>query len=185
MNGLRPWLAGLRLTLVLWLLSVVVASLPLLTLAPLLAPAQAEGSLLRRDGVVVGSRLIGQPVRSARYLQGRPGLHPHRAPADPELAARVAAAAALWQQQGMVAPAPDLLLDSGSGVDPHLSLAAARQQLPRLARERGLPPDVLERLLRQAQVGPWRLQAIEPMVNVLVFNLALDQFERADPPRAF
>jgi K+-transporting ATPase ATPase C chain len=71
-------------------------------------------------------------------------------------------------------PAPDLLQDSASGVDPHISLAAARQQLPRLARERGLPLKALERLLSQHQEGPLELQAIEPVVNVLRFNLALD-----------
>lgn len=184
MSGWRSLLGALRLTLVLWLLSVLVTTVPLLLLAPWLAPEQAEGSLLRRDGVVVGSRLIGQPAPLARYLQGRPGLNPHRAPADPELAARVAAAAAVWQRQGTATPASELLLDSGSGVDPHLSLAAARQQLPRLAAARGLSLVVLEQLLKQAQQGPWRLQAIEPVVNVLVFNLALDQLQSADPPGA-
>jgi K+-transporting ATPase ATPase C chain len=72
-------------------------------------------------------------------------------------------------------PAADLLLDSGSGVDPHISLAAARQQLPRLARERQLPLAELERLIPQHQEGPLGLQAIGPVVNVLRFNLALDQ----------
>jgi K+-transporting ATPase ATPase C chain len=71
-------------------------------------------------------------------------------------------------------PAPDLLLDSASGVDPHISLVAARQQLPRLARERQINVAELEALLRQAQEGPLGLQAIEPVVNVLRFNLALD-----------
>ncbi|MFN5697569.1 MAG: potassium-transporting ATPase subunit C, partial [Cyanobacteriota bacterium] len=72
-------------------------------------------------------------------------------------------------------PAGDLLQDSGSGVDPHISLQAARQQLPRLARERQLSVDRLEALLRQNQEGPISLQAIEPVVNVLTFNLALDK----------
>jgi K+-transporting ATPase ATPase C chain len=173
------WLRALRLTLVLWLLTVVLVTLPLLALAALLAPDQAEGSLLRRDGVVVGSRLIGQPFQSDRYLQGRPSAAPDLSPADPELAARVGAGVQRWRTVGIVAPDPALLFDSASGVDPHLSLAAARQQLPRLARERRLPLSALERLLRQAEEGPWRLQAIEPVVNVLVFNLALDQLERS------
>jgi K+-transporting ATPase c subunit len=63
--------------------------------------------------------------------------------------ARVAAATSCWQRSGVPRPAPDLLQDSGSGVDPHISVAAARQQLPRLARERQLPLAELERLLRQ------------------------------------
>jgi len=166
---------GLRLTLVLWLLTVVVITLPLLGLARLVAPDAAIGSLIRRDGQVVGSRLIGQGFSSARYLQGRPAGAPNLAASNPELATRVAAAARRWQSAGVAQPAADLLLDSGSGVDPHISLAAARQQLPRLARERQLPLAELERLLPQHQDGPLGLQAIEPVVNVLTFNLALDQ----------
>jgi K+-transporting ATPase ATPase C chain len=71
-------------------------------------------------------------------------------------------------------PAPDLLLDSASGVDPHISLEAARQQFPRLARERQISIRELEALLPQVQEGPFGLQAAQPVVNVLRFNLALD-----------
>jgi K+-transporting ATPase ATPase C chain len=166
---------GLRLTLVLWLLTVVVISLPLLGLARLVAPDAASGSLLRTADRVVGSRLIGQGFSSARYLQGRPAGAPNLAASNPELATRVAAAASRWQSAGVAQPAADLLQDSASGVDPHISLAAARQQLPRLARERQLPLAELERLIAQHQAGPLGLQAIEPVVNVLTFNLALDQ----------
>jgi len=139
------------------------------------APDAASGSLLRADGRVVGSRLIGQGFSSARYLQGRPAGAPNLAASNPELAKRVAAAASRWKSTGVTDPAADLLLDSGSGVDPHISLAAARQQLPRLARERQLPLAELERLIPQHQEGPLGLQAIGPVVNVLRFNLALDQ----------
>jgi K+-transporting ATPase ATPase C chain len=76
---------------------------------------------------------------------------------------------------GVSQPASDLLLDSASGVDPHISLAAARQQFPRLARERELSLAELEGLLRQVQEGPMGLQAAQPVVNVLRFNLALDK----------
>jgi K+-transporting ATPase ATPase C chain len=167
-------LRGVRLTLLLWLLTVVVITLPLLGVARLVAPDAAAGSLLRRDGAVVGARLIGQPFGSARYLQGRPAGAPNLAASNPELTQRVAAVANRWQRGGISQPAPDLLQDSASGVDPHISLAAARQQLPRLARERQLPLEELERLLRQHREGPLGLQAIEPVVNVLGFNLALD-----------
>lgn len=168
-------LRGVRLTLLLWLLTVVVITLPLLGVARLLAPSAAEGSLVRRDGVVVGSRLIGQPFASPRHLQGRPAGAPNLAASDPALVQRVAAAASRWQQSGVSDPAADLLQDSASGVDPHISLAAARQQLPRLARERQLPLSELERLLRDHGQGPLRLQAIEPVVDVLAFNLALEE----------
>ncbi|MFO0139725.1 MAG: potassium-transporting ATPase subunit C, partial [Cyanobacteriota bacterium] len=170
---------GIRLTLLLWFLTVVVITLPMLGLARLVAPDPASGSLIRRDGQVVGSRLIGQGFSSARYLQGRPAGAPNLAASNPELGGRVAAAAGRWQRAGIPQPAADLLQDSGSGVDPHISLAAARQQLPRLARERQLPQAELERLLRQHQEGPLGLQAIEPVVNVLRFNLALDQLATA------
>ena len=167
-------LRGVRLTLLLWLLTVVVITLPLLGVARLVAPDAAAGSLLRRNDAVVGARLIGQPFRSARYLQGRPAGAPNLAASNPELSQRVAAIASRWQRGGISQPAPDLLQDSASGVDPHISLTAARQQLPRLARERQLPLAELERLLRQHREGPLGLQAIEPVVNVLGFNLALD-----------
>ena len=174
MSAAAQLFRGLRLTLVLWLLTVVVITLPMLGLARLVAPDAASGSLLRIGGRVVGSRLIGQSFSSARYLQGRPAGAPNLAASNPELATRVAAAASRWQSTGLARPAPDLLQDSASGVDPHISLAAARQQLPNLARERGLPPTELERLLVQHLEGPLELRAIEPMVNVLRFNLALD-----------
>ncbi|MFM7548464.1 MAG: potassium-transporting ATPase subunit C [Cyanobacteriota bacterium] len=167
-------LRGVRLTLLLWLLTVVVITLPMLGVARLVAPEAAEGSLVRRDGAVVGSRLLGQSFRSPRYLQGRPAGAPNLAASNPELAKRVAEAASRWELSGVSQPAPDLLMDSGSGVDPHISLAAARQQLPGLARERDLEVRELERLLLQHQQGPLGLQAIEPVVNVLGFNLALD-----------
>jgi K+-transporting ATPase ATPase C chain len=167
-------LRGVRVTLILWLLTVVVITLPMLGLARLVAPDAATGSLLRRNGQVVGARLIGQRFRSDRYLQGRPAGDPNLAASHPELADRVADAAAAWERAGVANPAPDLLLDSASGVDPHISLAAARQQFPRLARARRISVAELEALLRQAQEGPLGLQAIAPVVNVLSFNLALD-----------
>jgi len=167
MSAVAQLWRGIRLTLLLWFLTVVVITLPMLGLARLVAPDPASGSLIRRDGQVVGSRLIGQGFSSARYLQGRPAGAPNLAASNPELGGRVAAAAGRWQRAGIPQPAADLLQDSGSGVDPHISLAAARQQLPRLARERQLPQAELERLLRQHQEGPLGLQAIEPVVNVL------------------
>jgi len=179
MSAVAQLWRGVRLTLLLWFLTVVVITLPLLGLARLVAPDAASGSLIRRDGQVVGSRLIGQGFSSARYLQGRPAGAPNLAASNPELGRRVAAAAGRWQRAGIPQPAADLLQDSASGVDPHISLAAARQQLPRLASERQLSLAELERLLRQHQEGPLGLQAIEPVVNVLRFNLALDRLATA------
>jgi K+-transporting ATPase ATPase C chain len=89
----------------------------------------------------------------------------------------VATASTRWQGLGIAQPAADLLQDSASGVDPHISLAAARAQLPALARERGLPVETLEKLVRAHQQGPLGGQSIEPVVDVLSFNLALDQIK--------
>ena len=175
MSFIAQVLRGVRLTLLLWLLTVVVITLPLLGLARLVAPDAASGSLLLQGNQVVGSRLVGQTFSTARYLQSRPAGAPNLAPSNPALAERVGATASRWASAGVAQPAPDLLQDSGSGVDPHISLEAARQQLPRLARERNIPPVQLELILRQKQVVPSTLQAVEPVVNVLEFNLALDQ----------
>jgi K+-transporting ATPase ATPase C chain len=167
-------LRGVRVTVILWLLTVVVITLPLLGLARLVAPDAATGSLMRQGDQVVGARLIGQPFLSPRYLQGRPAGAPNLAASNPALAVRVAEAASVWELAGVSQPAPDLLLDSASGVDPHISLEAARQQFPRLARERQISVSELDALLRQVQEGPLGLQAAQPIVNVLRFNLALD-----------
>ncbi len=178
---------GLRLTLALWLLTVVVITLPLLGLARIVAPHQADGSLVRAGGRVVGSALIGQAFTSERYLQGRPSAVAHGsgeppssgpsnlAPGNPDLAKRVGADAAAWTSRGVVRPAADLLTASGSGLDPDISLEAARQQLPRIAAARNLPPDRLEALLRGEIHRPLLGLVGPPLVNVLAFNLALDQ----------
>jgi K+-transporting ATPase ATPase C chain len=172
-------LRGVRVTVMLWLLTVVVITLPMLGLARLVAPDAATGGLLRQGDQVVGARLIGQTFRSPRYLQGRPAGAPNLAASNPELAVRVAEAASGWELAGVSQPAPDLLLDSASGVDPHISLEAARQQFPRLARERQLSVAELEGVLLQVQEGPWGLLAAQPVVNVLRFNLALDNLRAA------
>jgi len=111
-------LRGVRVTLILWLLTVVVITLPMLGLARLVAPGSADGSLLRRGEQVVGARLIGQSFRSPRYLQGRPAGAPNLAASNPELAVRVAEAASGWELAGVSQPAPDLLLDSASALIP-------------------------------------------------------------------
>jgi K+-transporting ATPase ATPase C chain len=179
-------LRGLRATAVLWLLTVVVITLPMLAIARLVAPDQAEGSLIRlgANGKIIGSRLVGQPFQSSRYLQSRPAGAPNLAPSNPELRQRVAAANQRWQGLGVASPAADLLMDSASGVDPHISLAAARAQLAALARERGLPVESLERLVRAHQQGPLGGQSIETVVDVLGFNLALDQIRPPGAPAA-
>jgi K+-transporting ATPase ATPase C chain len=171
-----------RFTLLLWALTVLLLTLPLLGLARLVAPEAALGSVWRRHGVVVGSRLLGQPFHAPGHLWGRPSGDPNLVATSAALTQRVAASANGWRAAGIEQPAPELLLDSASGVDPHISLQAARQQWPRLARERNLPLSQLDTLLRESVEGPWTLRAVEPLVNVLRFNLALEAMD-ASPPR--
>jgi K+-transporting ATPase ATPase C chain len=97
------------------------------------------------------------------------------APGNPDLAARVAADAAALAAEGIATPAPDLLTSSGSGLDPDVSLAAALQQLPRIAAARGLPAAELESLLDRHTHRPLLGLAGPRLVNVLTFNLALDK----------
>jgi K+-transporting ATPase ATPase C chain len=187
MNTLTRLGQGLRLTLALWLLTVVVITLPLLGLARIAAPHQAEGSLIRVDGRVVGSVLIGQAFSSDRYLQGRPSAVAYGsgdppssgpsnlAPGNPDLVQRIGGGAAAWAARGVAKPAADLLTSSGSGLDPDISLEAARQQLPGIAAARRLPVDRLEALLERQVHRPLLGLAGPPLVSVLAFNLALDQ----------
>lgn len=155
-----------------------------------LFPYQAEGSLIVQGGKAVGSELIGQTFSSPRYFWGRPSATApmannaagsggsNQGPTNPALAdavqARIEALKAA--DPGNQAPVPvDLVSASASGLDPHISMAAARYQAARVARERGLPLEAVQRLI-QAHTEARDLGVLgEPRVNVLKLNLALDQ----------
>lgn len=153
-------------------------------------PVQAAGSLVQRDGQVVGSALIGQNFSDPKNFWGRPSATapmPYNAaassganqgPLNPVLAdavkARIEALRAA--DPGNDAPVPaDLVTASSSGLDPHISPAAALYQVPRIAKARGLPPQALEQLVRMHSARPWLGVLGEPRVNVLALNLALQQ----------
>ncbi|MFY8148002.1 MAG: K(+)-transporting ATPase subunit C [Prochlorococcaceae cyanobacterium] len=187
MTSLRACFRALCLTAGLWLLTVVLYPLLLLLVGQGLFPGQANGSLLSVNGTVVGSALIGQPFASPRHFQGRPSAVDYSTgkaapasgpsnlgPTNPALGKRIAAASAELRDIGLPTPAPDLLYASGSGLDPHISPLAARQQIARLSEARGLPPEQLERLVRQTTEGRFLGVVGEPRVNVLRLNLALD-----------
>ena len=186
MKHLRPAL------LMLFVFSVVTGiAYPLVVtgLANVLFRNQAQGSVITRGGRAVGSRLIGQSFEDPRYFWGRlsaTGPSPYNAavssgsnlgPLNPALidavAARVAALKAA--DPGAAPPVPvDLVTASGSGLDPHISSAAAAYQVERVARARGLPADAVRALVTRHTQGRQLGFLGEPVVNVLELNLALD-----------
>ena len=183
----------LRPTLVLFGILTVVVGLgypgAVTGIAQAVFPQEANGSIVLRDGKPVGSALIGQNFSDAKHFWGRPSATspmPDNAansggsnlgPLNPALAdavkARVEALRAA--DPGNTAPVPvDLVTASGSGLDPHISIAAARYQVARVARARGLPPDQVAGLVERSIERPRVALIGEPVVNVLRLNLALD-----------
>ena len=168
----------------------VVYPLAVTAVAKAALPAQAAGSLIVKDGQVVGSALIGQNFSDPKYFWGRPsatGPMPYNAanssgsnqgPTNPALVdavkGRIEALKAADPDNRLPVPV-DLVTASASGLDPEISIAAAEYQLARVARVRGLAPDAVRALVAQHTQG--RLLGLlgEPRVNVLQLNLALDQ----------
>lgn len=157
-------------------------------LAQLLMPARANGSLLEQSGKVVGSELIGQSFDQPGQFWSRPSAtaeSPYNGagsggsnlgPSNPALAKAVAERIAAIRAAGPTPAGPvplDLVTASGSGLDPHISLAAALYQVPRVAWQRGLAPASLRELvMAQAETG-WFVGKDDARVNVLKLNLAL------------
>jgi len=154
--------------------------------AQVLMPVQANGSLIKQAGRIVGSSLIGQEFTGAGYLHGRPSATSpaynasasggsNLGPSSSVLIAAVSERAASFGQ----GPVPsDAVTASASGLDPHLSQAAALLQVPRIAAARGLDPAAVEQAIRSASIGPAFGFVGQPIVNVLEANLALDALMR-------
>lgn len=157
-------------------------------IAALAFPDRASGSLVLRDGKSVGSRLLGQDFRGPEWFHGRPSATPrlpydallsggsNLGPTNPALADRVRAEVErLRAENPASARIPvDLVTASASGLDPHISPAAALWQLPRVAAARRLDPARVRALVLDAVEGPDFGILGEPRVNVLLLNLALD-----------
>lgn len=157
-----------------------------------LYPVQSRGSLVQKDGIVVGSALLGQPFAAPGYFQGRPSATvpgPYNAaasagsnlaPSNPALAEAVGGRVRALPGGPSDAPVPmDLVTASASGLDPHVSPAAAAWQVARVAAARGLPAERVAALVEAQTQGRWLGFWGEPRVNVLALNLALDAASRS------
>lgn len=152
---------------------------------------QAEGSAIVMDRKVVGSRLIGQQFTRPEYFWGRPSAAgkgydarssagSNLGPSSQALADRITAEAERYGKPAGDIP-PDLLTASGSGLDPHISPAAARFQVSRVASARGITEDAITKLVDDHVETPSLGFLGEPRVNVLELNLALDALSRTWP----
>ena len=168
-------------------------------IAGLIFPRQAQGSLIERDGKVVGSELIGQVFTSDKYFHGRPSATtapdpkdatktipaPYNAansggsnlgPSNKALIDRVQGDINALKKENPSTPIPaDLVTTSASGLDPHISPEAALFQVPRIAKARNLPEDRIRQLVEDNTEGRFLGFLGEPRLNVLLLNLALDR----------
>jgi potassium-transporting ATPase KdpC subunit len=196
LKEIRP---AIMMLIVLTLITGLAYPLAMTGIAVTLFPKNAHGSLIERNGKVVGSSLIGQEFKSERYFHGRPSVTTGPDPADPTksvvqpynaansmgsnlgptnkaLADRVAQDVARLKQENPDMPVPvDLVTTTASGLDPDISPEAAYFQVPRVAKARGLAEERLRQLV-EAHIQRRVLGVLgEPRVNVLMLNLALDQ----------
>jgi K+-transporting ATPase ATPase C chain len=185
-----------KMTLVLTLLTGIVYPVAMVGLAHLLFPHQAEGSLIVRQGQVVGSALIGQNFSSPRYFHPRPSAAGDKGydaanssgsnlgPTNKTLIETVRArASALREHEPGIDHSEipvDLVTASGSGLDPEITPAAAEVQVPRVAKARGLSEDAVRSVVLTHTRGRVLWVLGEPGVNVLELNLALDNLRSTD-----
>jgi len=189
---LKHLVTATLMTIVTTVLLGIAYPLAVTGLAQVLFHDQANGQLIERDGKVIGSRIIGQPFTSARYFYSRPSAAgngydagassgSNLGPTNKKLIDRVAGDVARLQKDNPGVAIPiDLVTTSGSGLDPHISPAAAMFQVPRIARERGMSEDAVRQLVTgHIEARQFGILG-EPVVNVLLLNLALDAGARND-----
>jgi K+-transporting ATPase ATPase C chain len=180
------WLSALRFAVVAIALAGLAFPLFATVVGQTLFPTQARGSLIVHDGVAVGSSLIAQPFAAAGYFQPRPSpanFDPRAmsgsnwAPSNPDLRTRIVASSQAIATRENVLPGAipvDLVTTSGSGMDPHISPAAARLQVARVAQARGLNGTDVQALVDANTLAPTFGILGQSRVNVLELNLALD-----------
>jgi K+-transporting ATPase ATPase C chain len=182
----KELILAVRFTLVTTLVFGLLYPLGLTGLSKIFFPKQADGSLIEKNGHVVGSKLIGQSFSADKYFHPRPSnagtgydagasSPSNLAPTNQALVDRVKSDVAKLQQENPGVPIPvDIVTASGSGLDPEISPAAADFQIPRVAKARGMSADALRALVaRHTQARTWGIFG-EPRVNVLELNLDLD-----------
>ena len=177
-------------TLVTTVLFGLIYPLGVTGLAQLLSPSQANGSLLMKDGHVIGSKLLGQPFSSPAYFHSRPSSAgtgydasqssgSNLAPTNRQLIERVKAEVDKLRTENPRAPIPiDLVTASASGLDPEISPAAAEFQVPRVARERGMSETDVRALVQKHTLRRQFGFLGEPRVRVLELNLDIDAVHR-------
>ncbi len=191
---LRQIVNAIAMLSVLTLLTGIIYPLAMTGMAQVLFPFQANGSLISRNGSPIGSELIGQAFSSPGYFHGRPSAAgqdgydaassggSNRGPTSKKLVDTAADNLKKVREENGLDPAAgvpsDLVLASGSGLDPHISPDAAYLQVERVAKERGLEASAVRRLVDGSIEGRQCGVFGEPRINVLKLNLALDALKR-------
>ncbi|QYX32911.1 K(+)-transporting ATPase subunit C [Sphaerospermopsis torques-reginae] len=187
---IRETIRAMRMILLLWLLTAIIYPLAILGFGQLAFPSSANGSIvLNIDAQAIGSSLIGQVFTSDKYFHTRPSAVRYSqgskarptgisggsnlAPSNSELTNRIIKEATQFEDEN-IQPVADLIYTSGSGLDPHISLKATRQQLTRVTQARGIKESDIIPLINKYTDGRFLGIFGEPGVNVLRLNYALD-----------